>query len=136
MASHVHGDPDLSVGHAVIDAQHQALLTQCDLVAQHCAGGDAEPSAQRFDQAVDRFKAMVRQHFAIEALLRANLGDPALDDLHVERDEFEYLASEIATTGHFHRLEVQRFLSLWCVGHVTESARQLRALLADGNARP
>ena len=41
-------------------------------------------------------------------------------------------AGEIATQEHFDRLELQRFLALWCVGHVTGSAAQLRGLMASG----
>lgn len=52
------------------------------------------------------------------------------EDGVAECEEFEYLADEIATTANLDRLELQRFLTLWCVGHVKASARQRREALA------
>ena len=127
-------DPGFSVGHDVIDAQHESLLAQCNLLADHCVAEDGEESARRFDQVLDRLKTMAREHFATEALLLASGGGAALDDHRIECDEFEYLVGEVATTDKFDRPEVQRFLALWCAGHITGSARELRALLASGSA--
>jgi hemerythrin-like metal-binding protein len=127
-------DPDFSVGHDVIDAEHQSLLDQCNLLADHCVAADGEESARRFDQVLERLKAIAREHFATEALVLASGDVAALEDHRIECDEFEYLVGEVATTEKFDRSEVQRFLGLWCVGHITGSARELRALLAGGNA--
>ena len=132
MPNRVQWDPDFSVGHDIIDAQHQGLLAQCNLLEDHCACGDGEESDRSFDQALDQLKAIAREHFATEALLLAS--GPALEDHQAECDEFEYLVGEVATTEKFDRPEVQRFLGLWCVGHITGSARELRALLAGGSA--
>jgi hemerythrin-like metal-binding protein len=123
-------DPGWSVGHPVIDAQHQALLAQCNLLADHCEPGDGPANGQAFDQAFEKLKALAREHFDAEATLLAAHGDPDLEDHAVECDEFDYLADEVATTEHFDRLELQRFLSLWCVGHIAGSAHRQRALLA------
>ena len=133
MPNRVPWDPDFSVGHDIIDAQHQGLLAQCNLLADHCACGDGEESDRSFDQALDRLKTMAREHFATEAMLLAG-GGAALEEHQDECDEFEYLVGEVATTENFDRPEVQRFLGLWCVGHITGSARELRALLAGGSA--
>ena len=40
------------------------------------------------------------------------------------------LAADIATTENFDRLELQRFVTLWWVGHIAGSAAGLRACLA------
>ena len=63
----------------------------------------------------------------------AQHGSPKLDDARFEREEFEVLFDEILSTEHFDRLERQRFLALWCVGHILESAAWLRAVLVDRN---
>ena len=131
MHSPLEWSAEFGVGHEAIDAEHQCLLAQCGLLAEVCAGEDEARSAQRFDQAVECFKDLVRQHFQTETTLRAEAGDPDLDGHRFELDEFEHLAGEVATTPNFERPEIQRFLSLWCVGHVRESAQRLRGLLGD-----
>ncbi|MBL0085437.1 MAG: hypothetical protein IPP44_01790 [Ideonella sp.] len=132
-------EPDFSVGHELIDAQHQGLLSQCSLLADHCLADHClaeagERSDRSFDQDFDRLKALAREHFETEAALLARCGCADLEDHRIECDEFEYLAGEIATTENFDRLELQRFLALWCLGHIKGSAGQLRAVLAGGNA--
>lgn len=127
-------DADFDVGHELIDAQHRDLLTQCHRLAEHCVAGEGEASARQFDQSFDRLKALAREHFATEASLLASRGWPGLEDHRIECDEFEYLADEIVTIENFDRLELQRFLTLWWVGHIRGTARPLRELLAGGNA--
>lgn len=111
---------DFASGHAAIDAQHRELLALCDALA--ALSGDAD--APRFDAAFQQFQSLVRRHFEAEAALLA--GEAARDDHAAEAEEFAYLADEIATTANFDRLELQRFVAVWCLGHVTASARQLR----------
>ncbi|MBP6676675.1 MAG: hypothetical protein KA185_15430 [Vitreoscilla sp.] len=133
MPNRVPWNPDFSIGHELIDAQHQGLLTQCNRLADLCVAGasDGDESGGRFDQACDDLKALVRKHFETEAaLLTGGGGADALEDQRIEGDEFEYLAGEVATAENFDRLERQRFLALWCVGHITGSAEQQRAFLA------
>ena len=130
MPNRVPWAPGFSAGHDLIDAQHQGLLTQCHLLADLCLAGEGDESDRKFDEAFAGLKALVRVHFNTEAALLAG-GDPTeLEDHHIERDEFEYLAGEIATAENFTRLERQRFLALWCVGHITGSAEQQRAFFA------
>lgn len=128
MPNRVTWDADFQVGHELIDEQHRRLLDQCNLLADHCAGATKNEAA--FDQAFEQLRTMAREHFEAEVALRAERNDPELEDHRDECDEFEYLADEIVTTENFDRLELQRFLALWWVGHVTSSARELRALLA------
>lgn len=128
---HTAWDAAYDTGHAPIDAQHRALLAQCNRLADLC-GGDEAADAE-FDQCVDRLKAMAREHFAAETSLLA--GSTALDEHLDECEEFEYLASEVATPGHFDRLELQRFLALWCVGHIAGWALRLREPLLGASPR-
>lgn len=119
-------DPDYNVGNDVIDAQHQHLLSECGRLADLCAEDSAVADAAAFDQAFAQLKALAREHFATEAALLASQGFADLEAHQDECDEFAYLADEIATTEHFDRMELQRFVSLWFVGHIIGSARQLR----------
>jgi hemerythrin-like metal-binding protein len=134
MPQRVHWDPELSVGLALIDAQHQSLLRQCNLLADHCSADGGEEQHGPFDLALDRLMALARAHFTAETDLLAQHGCPELEDHRFDCDEFEYLVSEIVTTEHFERVELQRFLALWFLGHVMGSAAQLRAALAGRGA--
>lgn len=135
MPNRVPWEPAYSVGHELIDAQHHGLLSQCELLAELCAE-DANADADRlFDEAFERLKTLVREHFAAEALLLADCDGPEREDHRAECEEFEYLAGEIATTENFDRLELQRFIALWLAGHVAGSAQWLRDSLASRGAQ-
>ena len=66
-------EPDFEVGQVLLDAQHRALLAQCDLLAD-LAGCGADP--QRFDEAFARLRTLAREHFETEAGVLAAAGDP------------------------------------------------------------
>ena len=133
-------EADYAVGDALIDTQHEALLRLTHELADHCpseevaatdgcaTGAPADQGDPLFDQAFERLKVLAREHFETEASRLAPLGDESLEDHRFECDEFEYLVEQIATTEHFSRVEIQRFLALWCIGHVRGAAEQHRAL--------
>lgn len=105
MPFRVDWDSAFATGDALVDAQHQALLAQCNRLADCCG---PVPDDAAFDAAFDELKRMAREHFA---------ADPEADD-----EEFDWLVDEIATTAHFDRLELQRFVAGWWLGHVRGSA--------------
>lgn len=122
-------EPDFEVGHAVLDAQHQALLARCDLLADHCQGAQ---DAQRFDEVFADLRALAREHFETEAGVLAAAGDPDHGDCRLDGEEFDDLADEIVTTDHFDRVELQRFLALWWIGHLRGTVGYQRARLGAG----
>lgn len=122
------------VGDAAIDAQHQALLAQCNGLADLCEAGDGAQATQAFDAAYAQLKTLAREHFATESARLADAGYAGLDDHQADCEEFEYLADEIATTANFDRLELQRFVALWWVGHIKGTAGRHREVLAGGPA--
>lgn len=110
-----------NVGHEIIDAQHRDLLEHCNRLADH-ALPVTEEADQAFRQSFDALMALARQHFAAEeAMLSAH---PDLEDYRHACGEFEYLVAEIATTENFDKIELQRFLALWAVGHILEDAKR------------
>lgn len=113
MPQHVAWDPSLSTGHDTLDAQHEALIALCNRLAGLCAAEAAD-----FDQALTQLKVLARQHFDAEAPLMGTDAEEYLD----ECAEFEFVMSEIATTENFDRLELQRFVALWWLGHVRSTA--------------
>ena len=128
-------DPDYNVGNDVIDAQHQRLLSECSRLADLCPAAEAPASElAEFDQAFAQLQTLAREHFATESALLASQGFTGLDEHQDECDEFGYLADEIATTEHFDRLELQRFVALWVVGHIIDSGRQWRSTMPGASA--
>ncbi len=115
-------DPALCTGHELVDAQHQALFALCSRLADQCAGRDGAADEAGFDQTLAELKAQARQHFEAEVVLLAGglPGDPE-DDI-AEGEAFEFLMDEVATTSNFDRLELQRCLALWWLGHVRSVA--------------
>ena len=132
--SRAHWIPHFAVGHPLFDAQHQALLAQCNLLADACSRGAGEAGEREFDLAFERLKALAREHFDAEVSALEARGYPGAEDHRFECDEFEYLADEIATTANFDRVELQRFVTLWFIGHVAGTAAPMREFLAEGGA--
>jgi hemerythrin len=125
MANRVHWEPHHSVGNAVLDAQHQALLARCNALADCLEAADAP----RFDEVFRELMLLAREHFAAEEALLAQCGYPEIEDYRGECEEFDYLAAEIATPEHFDRSELQAFLALWWAGHILGAARSQRPYL-------
>ena len=125
MANRMQWEPRHSVGNAVLDAQHQAILARCNALAD-CLD---EASDRRFDETFQELMALARGHFAAEEALLAQHGYAELDDYRSEREEFDYLSAEIITTENFDRNELQTFLALWWAGHILGAARSHRPCL-------
>lgn len=117
-----------SVGHDTLDSQHRAILAQCNTLAD-CIGDDGPESDLKFHATLVALRDQAREHFETEAALLTQCAYPALDAHHNERDEFDYLANDIITTENFEKIELQRFLALWWVGHIVGSGKQHRAYL-------
>jgi hemerythrin-like metal-binding protein len=131
MPNRVQWDPNFTVGNADIDEQHRQLLEQCNVLADLCAGDGGNSGADpEFIAVYDRLMTLARVHFAAEEALLAAGGYPELENYQFELEEYEFLAAEIATVENFDRIELQRFLSLWWLGHILGAAKQQRAYLA------
>jgi len=124
--------PHFAVGHALLDEQHRQLLAQCDVLADLCAADGGNDSADpEFKQAFERTMTMAREHFVAEEALLVARAYPEIEDYRCEIEEYEYLAAEIATTENFDKIELQRFLALWLVGHILGAAKQQAPYLKD-----
>ena len=126
----VQWSPHFSVGNAALDAQHQQLLAECNALADLCADGGNDVADPQFTAVYDRLMALAKEHFAAEeALLQAG-AYPDGEAYRFEIDEYGYLAEEIATAENFDKIELQRFLSLWWVGHILGAAKTQKPYLA------
>lgn len=124
MPIRVEWSPAYRTGDEAIDTQHQGLLAHSNALADLCAAPADDTGAERFDAAYQQFKVLARAHFDAELAQMARNNDPELDDHRAECEEFEYLAGDIATAENFDRLELQRFIALWCLGHVRAAASE------------
>lgn len=128
MPNRVQWNSGYSMGNDILDTQHRNLLEQCNALADCIA--DAGPESDLKFHAI--FKALMAQageHFSTEETLLAQCGYPMLDEHKNEHDEFAYLANDIITTENFEKVELQRFLALWWVGHIVGSGKKYRAFL-------
>ncbi len=120
MTAPIPWEPAFSLGHPLIDAQHQALLARCQALAPHAAEAGAGPAdTLPFDQALAEIRALAHEHFQAEATLLCGDDPAAQEDHRIECEEFEYLLDDIVTTQNFDPQELQRFLTVWWVGHIT-----------------
>ena len=130
MPNRIQWNPDYRVGSEVLDAQHQAILAQCNALADCMA--DADPQSNpKFNDTFATLMAQARQHFATEESLLAQFGYPMLEEQQNEHDEFDYLANEIITTENFEPVELQRFLTLWWTGHIVGTSKKYRIFLTE-----
>lgn len=115
--------PHYDTGNDVLDNQHKTLLARCNALADPAPDGDQDQGME-FNNSFNELMALAREHFATEEALLAACGYPELEELKDEYGEFEYLAADIVTTENFEVSELQRFLVLWWVGHIIESAKK------------
>jgi hemerythrin len=133
MPNRVQWNPSYSMGNDILDDQHRNILAQCNILAD-CLSDDKQEDDQagdlKFDNIFNELMAHARAHFLTEEELLSHWGYPGVEAHQNEQAEFEYLAANIITAGNFDKIERQRFLALWWVGHVTGSAKNYGALFA------
>lgn len=128
MPNRVQWNPGYSTGNDILDSQHRAILAQCNTLADCIADAGAD-SEQKFHNTFQALMAQAGEHFSSEETLLTQCGYPLLEEHRDEHDEFDYLAADIITTENFEKVELQRFLALWWVGHIVGSGKKYRAFL-------
>lgn len=128
MPNRVQWTTDYNVGNEILDNQHRKLLAQCNTLADYVSGTDPA-SDLKFREIFDELMALAHQHFATEEALLARYGYPLLDEHKDEQEEFDYLSADIITTENFEKVELQRFLVLWWVGHIMGSGKKYGVFL-------
>ncbi len=129
MPNLVQWDPSYSMGNETLDNQHRNILAQCNALADWVAATDQE-SDLKFHNIFNELIALAREHFASEEDLLTRCSYPIPEEHKNECDEFDYLVADIITTENFEKLELQRFLALWWVGHIVGSGKKYRACIA------
>lgn len=129
MPNRVQWNSSYSIGHELLDTQHRNLLAQCNALAD-CLADTGPEGDSKFHATFNALMAQAGEHFTTEETLLAQCGYPQLEEQQNEHDEFDYLANDIITTENFEKIELQRFLALWWVGHIVGSSKKYRACLA------
>lgn len=127
MPSRVQWNPGYSVDNEILDGQHRNILAQCNILADCLTDADQDCD-QKFHNVFNELMSQARAHFSTEEALLTEWGYPLLEEHQNEHDEFEYLAADIMTTENFEKIELQRFLALWWVGHIVGSGKKYRTL--------
>ncbi len=73
MPNRVQWDPRHSVGNQTLDDQHQALLAQCNVLAD-CLADTGEDGDRKFRKVFDEIMTLAREHFATEEALLVSVG--------------------------------------------------------------
>lgn len=130
MPQHVPWEAALAADQEPTDTEHRALLEHCETLAALCLAEDGSAEAARFDETLAALRDQVHRHLEAEAARLADGADAdaLAGELADEAEDFESLIGDAALPGQFSRLELQRFLALWCLGHVRASAARIRAL--------
>jgi hemerythrin-like metal-binding protein len=125
MTSHAQWDPLYSAGNDVLDKQHKAILAQCNALGD-CTVNPGQDAEQHFRTMFSELLTSVREHFSTEEALLSSNAYPELDGHWEALGEFEDLAADVITTENFEIPEIQRFVALWWVGHLIDSAKKYR----------
>jgi len=128
MTNHVQWDPLYSVGNEDVDNQNKAILAQCNALGD-IAGKPGLEAQQLYRAAFEELLTSVREIFATEETLLSSAAHLELDELRDARDEFETLTADIVTTDNFEMSEIQRFMTLWWIGHLIDSTKRYHALV-------
>jgi hemerythrin len=125
----VQWNPSYSMGNETLDNQHRNILAQCNALAD-CVIDTGPEDDLEFREIFNQLMVLAREHFSSEEGVLVRCAYPMLEEHQNERDEFDYLASDIITTENFDKLELQRFLALWWVGHIIGSGKKYRACIS------
>lgn len=120
-SAHFEWTPDMSVGEATIDAQHQKLLTQLNVVIDAMMYGSA---SHEVASALDFFKQYVDEHLAYEEAYMAKRGYSHIEEHEKKHQEFratyqsfkDKLQNGITPEDLLMQMEV--YLGDWWTGHI------------------
>lgn len=131
-------NPLYSVGHSLLDEQHQNLLSLCQQ-AKLCVGDDSEEGTEAFHHLLHELSLYARVHFHTEEEILAAHGYPRLDEQIDEHTEYitrltEFLGA--AAAGRLEKTAVEAFLTSWWVNHILHSDMQYAPLLQREGVPP
>ncbi len=112
-----------SVGHPVLDRQHQTLLALCKQ-ADECLENAGIENAERLHELLSDLSDYARNHFHTEEELLSRYHYPMIEEQRKEHEEYIHKLTEFllaAMDGSPDRAAIAQFLTDWWVHHILES---------------
>jgi hemerythrin len=129
MPTNTYWNPSFSVGHEMLDSQHQWLLGLCNDLTDCMASSKDHPleSDSRFHEILNQMLQYAKQHFATEEAILRQCGYPSLDIHKIEHDEYlervTYIMTQ-AAEGRLDKTGALMFLAKWWTDHILVSDMQ------------
>ncbi len=131
MATLVTWTPALSVGHNLLDAQHQKLFLLCDRIGALSDKSGADLS-DAFHLALNELCIYAEEHFSTEEKLLDSFNFPFIEEMRKEHNEFITNLSEIlydATRGIVDSKKLYAFVTDWLESHVMKEDMKYKSYL-------
>lgn len=126
MPNRIEWDPSFSVGHPMLDLQHQRLLAQCNALAD-CLALSGRESDLKFHGILHELSDYARTHFSTEEQLLKSVHYPFIEEQIKEHREFQEVMIELnvlAMGGILDKLQTQRMVADWWGKHILGSDMQ------------
>lgn len=123
MGSMYEWQPMFSVGHPLLDAQHQRLLGLCAR-ASACLADSSEQSVGEFHLILNDLMTYARQHFRTEEQLLRDLSYSHLDTQLAEHEAYLTRLVDFTTEAMFGVIDkpaLQHYLGEWWMYHILVS---------------
>lgn len=126
-------DPKFSVGHPLLDEQHQEFMVLCQKAAA-AADFDTRSGRLAFHSLLNDLAVYAEKHFRTEEEILAAHGYPGLDAQIEQHSEYLERLTELltaATDGTLDAAGMRRFLASWLKGHILGSDLQFASFLSE-----
>lgn len=123
-----------SVGNAVLDRQHQKLLTLCRRAVASLGAAPISANAELHD-ILNELAAYVAEHFRVEEALLRRHGFPQMAEHEAEHLAYRARLTEIlydATLGRADNEQLASYLTEWWIEHILQSDMLYATYLKSG----
>lgn len=120
-----------SVGHPLLDSQHQKLLALCSHAAE-CVEDHSLEGTEYFHHLLNELSVYASQHFMTEEQILIQHNYPHLHDHQAMHDQYETRLGDFffeAMSGNANRAGVHEFLAEWWTHHILISDMGYRDFL-------
>lgn len=120
-----------SVGHAILDEQHEKILRLCGQMAD-CLTDSGGQGLKDFHEVLNDLCAFSHEHLEFEEAMLKRLGYPGFAEHEAEHLEFRETISELLyqiAQGMVDRNHLCRYLTTWWNRHILESDMEFKAFL-------
>lgn len=130
-------NPSFSVGHPLLDSQHQELLALCNQAAD-CLADSSLEGTEHFHILLNDLAVYAKKHFRTEEEILIQYDCPLLGEQIAEHQAYEIRLGEFLLAAIYatpDKAGVYRFLSEWWLHHILESDMRYSEFLRGINAK-